>query len=75
MWFCVECGTGGIAGSLEFCPHCLSPRPEPPAGTPAGEEGTVPAEPDGLTLPDAPQAPTKTKKAPAISDWGVKKDG
>jgi hypothetical protein len=73
MWGCEKCGTQGIAGSLDFCPHCLSPRPEPPAGVTASEEDKAPAEGD-LTQSSSP-SPADTPQAPSKSDWGVKKRG
>lgn len=48
LWDCEQCGTKSIAGSLEECPVCKDPRPEPPSGTPTediSEEGTP--TPDG----------------------------
>jgi len=50
MWDCGECGAIGIAGDLDFCPQCFTPRPAEPAGEPVAEEPvTEPSSKKGKT--------------------------
>lgn len=52
LWDCEQCGTKGIAGSLEECPVCKDPRPGPPAGEPnLSEEGDGTPTPAGAGEP------------------------
>jgi hypothetical protein len=58
MWECEHCGTSGIAGSLEVCPHCYEPKnvaAEP--GQPADDSSSTPESGDsgGAGLEPSPQ--------------------
>jgi hypothetical protein len=64
LWDCTECGCGAIAGSLDFCPQCFSPRSE--VDVPA-EAGQPVASDEGSSRPSVPASP----QAPDSEDgWG-----
>lgn len=45
LWDCEECGVKAIAGGLNYCPTCRTPRPTQDVA----EEPTQPPAPDGET--------------------------
>lgn len=61
MWECVECGAKGIVATLDFCPHCFSPRAEKESGevveaVPNGSEAGTPSP----VTPEAGEAGTES---------------
>lgn len=43
MWDCEHCGCQAIAGTLDFCPACFTPRNEDVAAEPLSPDASAPA--------------------------------
>lgn len=63
MWDCEVCGCQAIAGTVEFCPQCFTPRPmDVAAGSPVPDAST--SEIAVAEDREAPQSPEEE------GDWG-----
>ena len=72
MWDCEHCGCQAIAGTVEFCPQCLTPRNQDVAAeqadaSPPDATASDSASPEGA---GTPQPPDEEIGATDEGDWG-----